>query len=112
MAGCGWRQFFVISLLHGFEIDNKLTAKFRRYILQCHTINLSAQEPFQMIRKVLKDEGKDVANISITYMDNRKRQYAQENIDEFKARSKTRFSQDNFIESIDFDYLEIQVLEE
>ncbi|MBR6395578.1 MAG: hypothetical protein IKS09_01275 [Lachnospiraceae bacterium] len=38
--------------------------------------------------------------------------WLDKNIDEFKARSKTRFSQDNFIESIDFDYLEIQVLEE
>jgi len=38
--------------------------------------------------------------------------WLDKNIDEFKARSKTRFSQDNFIESIEFDYLEIQVLEE
>ena len=38
--------------------------------------------------------------------------WLDKNIDEFKTRSKTRFSQDNFIESIDFDYLEIQVLEE
>lgn len=33
-------------------------------------------------------------------------------IQEFKLRDKTRFTQDNFIEHIDFDYLEIQVLEE
>ena len=33
-------------------------------------------------------------------------------IAEFKRHSKARFYQDNFIESIDFDYLEIQVLEE
>ena len=38
--------------------------------------------------------------------------WLDKNIDEFKRRSKTRFSQDNFIESIDFDYLEIIVLEE
>ena len=38
--------------------------------------------------------------------------WLDKNIDEFKARSKTRFSQDNFIESIDFDYLEIRVIEE
>ena len=30
----------------------------------------------------------------------------------FKRHSKARFYQDNFIESIDFDYLEIQILEE
>lgn len=34
------------------------------------------------------------------------------NISEFKKRAKTRFSSDNFVDSIDFDYLEIQVLEE
>lgn len=33
-------------------------------------------------------------------------------IDEFKRRAKTRFYQDNFVEQIEFDYLEIQVLEE
>ena len=31
---------------------------------------------------------------------------------DFKRHSKTRFTQDNFIESIEFDYLEIQVIEE
>lgn len=34
------------------------------------------------------------------------------NVSEFKRHSKTRFSQDCFIESIDFDFLEIQVIEE
>ena len=34
------------------------------------------------------------------------------NISEFKMRGKTRFYPDSFIESIDFDYLEIQILEE
>ena len=33
-------------------------------------------------------------------------------IAEFKRHSKARFYHDNFIESIDFDYLEIQILEE
>ena len=33
-------------------------------------------------------------------------------IAEFKRHSKALFYQDNFIESIDFDYLEIQILEE
>lgn len=31
---------------------------------------------------------------------------------DFKRHSKARFTQDNFIESIDFDYLEIQIIEE
>lgn len=34
------------------------------------------------------------------------------NIAEFKKRDKTRFYQDNFVESIEFDYLEIQIIEE
>lgn len=34
------------------------------------------------------------------------------NIEEFQRTSKTRFRQDNFIDSIDFDFLEIQVIQE
>jgi len=34
------------------------------------------------------------------------------NIRDFKRHNKVRFTQDNFIEKIDFDYLEIHVLEE
>ena len=33
-------------------------------------------------------------------------------IKEFKRHSKVRFRRDNFMEDIDFDYLEIQVIEE
>lgn len=33
-------------------------------------------------------------------------------IQDFKCHDKARFSQDNFIETIDFDYLEIHVIEE
>lgn len=31
---------------------------------------------------------------------------------EFKKHDKTRFTQDSFIDRIDFDYMEIQVIEE
>ncbi len=34
------------------------------------------------------------------------------NIREFQQHARTRFSRDNFVEEIDFDYLELQVLEE
>ena len=34
------------------------------------------------------------------------------NISEFKKGDKTRFFQDNFIDQIDFDYLEIHIIEE
>ncbi len=33
-------------------------------------------------------------------------------VSEFKLHSKARFYQDNFVDSIDFDYLEIQIIEE
>ena len=33
-------------------------------------------------------------------------------IADFKKHDKTRFHQDNFIDAIDFDFLEIQVIEE
>lgn len=38
--------------------------------------------------------------------------WLDKNIEEFKKHAKTRFGQDHFIEHIDFDYLEIQVIEE
>ncbi len=38
--------------------------------------------------------------------------WLQSTIDDFKRHDKTRFSQDNFMEPIEFDYLEIQVIEE
>ena len=34
------------------------------------------------------------------------------NVKEFQRLAKTRFTQDNFVDSIDFDYLEIHVIEE
>lgn len=34
------------------------------------------------------------------------------NISEFKRHNKARFNQDNFIETVDFDFLEIHVIEE
>lgn len=34
------------------------------------------------------------------------------NVEEFKRHAKTRFTQDSFIETIEFDFLEMQVLEE
>ena len=34
------------------------------------------------------------------------------NVREFKRYKRTRFKADNFVETIDFDYLEISILEE
>ncbi len=33
-------------------------------------------------------------------------------VSEFKRHRKARFTQDNFVENVEFDYLEIQVIEE
>lgn len=38
--------------------------------------------------------------------------WLDKNINEFKRIDKTRFAQDNFIERIEFDFLEIHVIEE
>ena len=38
--------------------------------------------------------------------------WLDKNIREFKRLSKTRFNSDNFIETINFDFLEIQIIEE
>ena len=38
--------------------------------------------------------------------------WLESNIADFKKHDKTRFTPDNFIEAIDFDYLEIHVIEE
>ena len=38
--------------------------------------------------------------------------WLEKNILDFKRISKTRFTRDNFIEMIGFDYLEIQIIEE
>lgn len=38
--------------------------------------------------------------------------WLESTIQDFKLHDKARFSKDNFIDDIDFDYLEIQVIEE
>lgn len=38
--------------------------------------------------------------------------WLEQNVNDFKRNSKTRFTADSFIENISFDYLEIQVIEE
>ena len=38
--------------------------------------------------------------------------WLDKSIVEFKRHDKVRFTQDNFIDSVDFDYLEIHVIEE
>lgn len=52
-----------------------------------------------------------IENICYAY-DLSKPIWLNSNIEEFKKSRKTRFTKDNFVDEINFDYLEIQVLEE
>jgi len=38
--------------------------------------------------------------------------WLESNIKDFKRHAKVRFTQDSFVDEIEFDYLEIQVIEE
>ena len=38
--------------------------------------------------------------------------WLDKNINEFKKSSKTRFTKDNFVDEIDFDSLDIEIIEE
>lgn len=38
--------------------------------------------------------------------------WLEANVNEFKRHAKTRFTQDSFIEQVEFDFLEMQVIEE
>lgn len=38
--------------------------------------------------------------------------WLEANVNEFKRHAKTRFTQDSFIEHIEFDFLELHVIEE
>lgn len=38
--------------------------------------------------------------------------WLEANVDEFRRHAKARFYQDSFIETIEFDFLEIQIIEE
>ncbi len=38
--------------------------------------------------------------------------WLESNVNEFKRHAKTRFLQDSFVESIEFDFLELHVIEE
>lgn len=50
---------------------------------------------------------------SICYQFNlEKPMWLDSTVKDFQKHDKTRFTQDNFIETIDFDFLEIQVIEE
>ncbi len=38
--------------------------------------------------------------------------WLDQNVNDFKRTAVTRFTQDSFVETVDFDYLEIRVIEE
>lgn len=112
------------------------SAFFNNAEIQIHYINkLTAKKGlnnmFQIWAKLIKD-GRILKDIVISNKENKTRTqkvfwaleeacyefdlqkpiWLDKNIMDFKLHKKVRFMQDNFIESIDFDYLEFQVVEE
>lgn len=103
-------------------------------ILTCNTYQKrkAGKYMFRMWGKIMKDNHlvKDMVaccgdySISRTQMvfncldeicykfDLEKPMWLDSTIQDFKYHDKARFTQDNFIETVDFDYLEIQVIEE
>lgn len=69
---------------------------------------------------VIEDDSKDTRTHKVFHamdeicyaFDLSKPIWLDKTIADFKRHDKTRFTRDNFIDSIDFDYLEIQVIEE
>lgn len=109
----------IIQILCYTDIQHALKRKAGKYM-------------FRMWGKIMKDNHlvKDMVaccgdySISRTQMvfncldeicyafDLEKPMWLESTIQDFKYHDKVRFTQDNFIETVDFDYLEIQVIEE
>lgn len=70
-------------------------------------ITIENDEPTNRTRKVFAslEQACDSFDLAVPI-------WLEKNISEFRRVSKTRFYEDSFIESIPFDYLEIQVIEE
>lgn len=68
----------------------------------------------------INDDGSDTRTHKVfraldevcTAFDLEKPIWLDQTISDFKRHSKARFTQDSFIEQVDFDYLEIQIIEE
>ena len=69
----------------------------RNYLQTRKVIGLKDYQ-IEMIEKQAADLGKPI--------------WLDANIGDFKRHRKTRFLQDSFVEQVDFDYLEIQIIEE
>ena len=90
--------------------QNDMSSKSKKLIKQL--IRESKPEPFVIdgrvvyfnpLKKLLEGEAyKTLDGVAVT----------QEMVKKYEQFLKTRFTQDNFIETIDFDYLEIHVIEE
>jgi hypothetical protein len=78
--------------------NNKIT---KDYIAQSNNYNLSRTK---MIFSCLEEACHELDLASPIWL--------ELNIKDFQLHSKTRFSADNFIEATDFDYLEVQILDE
>ena len=101
--GSGGTYFYISGGFPMFQLWGKLVKN--NHILQDLTVCIDDDDT--RTHKVFRalDELCDAWNLA-------KPIWLDTNVSEFQRRSKTRFSQDNFIESLDFDYLEIQTTEE
>ncbi|MFV0363363.1 MAG: hypothetical protein ACK5LL_09805 [Suipraeoptans sp.] len=77
--------------------DNRL---LRDIVIEDDTNNTRTHKVFNAVDKIIYE------------FDLSKPIWLDSNIDEFKRLDKTRFTSDNFVDSINFDFLEIHVIEE
>ena len=71
------------------------------------TVIINANQDIARTKKVL-----DGVNEACRLFDLSNPIWLDKTINEFKRHDKARFYQDNFVEGIDFDFLEIHVIEE
>lgn len=72
----------------------------RDIVVEDHSEDTRTHKVFRCLREIAMELDLEVP------------QWLDVNVSEFQQTSKARFTRDSFIEGIDFDYLEIQVLEE
>ncbi len=93
------------------------------YVIILHMFRLWAKEfkNNHMLRDItIEDDTKDTRTHKVfnslekvcLAFDLAKPIWLDQNIKDFKRHSKTRFTKDSFIEDIEFDHLEIEIIEE
>ena len=93
-----WRTFFMFRIWGKIWKDNHLV----RDMVSCN--NDYSMSRTAMVFQALDEICHEFDLSQPIWLDS--------NIRDFQLHDKTRFTKDSFIESIDFDYLEFQVIEE